>query len=90
MREPYEIDKFLTARLALQNEDTENIVAREGFWMVIRAYELKLENYDYPNLDKLSLLRIFLESIPQFGFTHKINVNTVFIRLIDKQIKKLG
>ncbi len=87
MSHPYEIDKFLTARLALQSEDRENIVAREGFWMVIRAYKLKLENYD---LDKLALLRIFLESVPQFGFTHKINVNAVFIRLIDKQIKKLG
>ncbi len=86
MSHPYEIDKFLTARLALQSEDRGNIVAREGFWMVIRAYELKLENYD---LDKLSLLRIFLESVPQFGFTRKINVNAVFIRLLDKQIKKL-
>ena len=87
MSQPYHINKFLSQNLAFKSEDNEDTIAREQFWMVIHAFEKKLEMYD---LDELVLLKVYLITIFKYNSKKNKEVNAVFIGLIDKQIKKLS
>ncbi len=87
MSKPYRIDKILSQNLAIKSEDNEDTIAREQLWMVIHAFEKKLEKYD---LDELVLLKIYLLTVSQYDSQQNKEVNAVFIRLIDKQINKLS